>query len=60
MPTLTFPNLQLRSTIVKDGEDLTEICIRFGFAGSVIRELNGPKIGEGLRPGMVIKLPKYD
>ena len=46
--------------IVKDGEDLIDVCLRLGIAAGVLRELSGLKANEELRPGMVIKLPKYD
>ena len=52
--------LDVAEYTVKDGEDLTEIAIRFGIALDVLRELNGLKANEELRPGMVIRLPKYD
>jgi hypothetical protein len=50
--------LKLASTeyIVKDGEDMTDVSIRFGVAPAVIRKLNGLKINEELQPGMAIKL----
>ena len=52
--------LRSRLYTVKDGEDLTEIAIRFGIALDVLRELNGLKANEELRPGMAIRLPQYD
>ena len=50
--------LKLASTeyIVKDGEDMTDVSIRFGVAPEVIRKLNGLKTNEELQPGMAIKL----
>ena len=45
--------------IVKDGEDMTGVCIKFGVAPAVIKDLNGLKTNDELRPGMAIKLPKY-
>lgn len=52
--------LAVTEYIVKSGEDLIEVSIRFGIAPHVLRELNGLTINDELRSGMVIKLPKYD
>ena len=52
--------LDVAEYTIKDGEDLTEIAIRFGITLDVLRELNGLKANEELRPGMAIRLPKYD
>ena len=52
--------LAVTEYIVKSGEDLIEVSIRFGIAPHVLREFNGLKINDELRSGMVIRLPKYD
>lgn len=52
--------LAVAEYIVKDGEDLIEVSIRFGIPPVVLRELNGLKTNKELRPGMAIKLPIYN
>lgn len=57
---IDVPKLDVAEYTVKSDEDLIEVPIRFGIAPHVLRELNGLKINDELRSGMVIRLPKYD
>ena len=43
--------------VVKDGEDMTSVCIQFGVTAAVIRELNGLADDAQLKEGQLIKLP---
>ena len=43
--------------IVKEGDDITGVAIRWAVTAAAIRELNGLGENDQLVPGQVIKLP---
>lgn len=43
--------------VVKEGDDVVSIAIKFGISPSVLMDFNGWKISDDLKPGMVAKIP---